>query len=87
MTVRRGQTVEPFETAAFALQPGGLSPVVETRYGYHIIQLLERTPARQVPYEEVEPRIQRFLEQQAVQQKVREEIESLKRTATIEVLL
>ncbi len=87
MTIRRGQTVEPFETAAFALQPGGLSPVVETRYGYHIIQLLERTPARQVPYEEVQERIEQFLEQQAVQEKVRQEIEVLKRNAKIEVLL
>lgn len=87
MMIGRGQTVEPFEQAAFALQPGALSPVVETRFGFHIIQAIEHTPARQVPYEEVEGRIQQFLQQQAVQEKVQAEVENLKRTATIEILL
>ena len=38
----RGEMVSEFEAAAFALKPGEVSPVIETKYGFHIIQLIER---------------------------------------------
>lgn len=42
-TFGRGEMVRPFEDAAFALQPGEISPVVETPYGLHIIRLEEKS--------------------------------------------
>ncbi len=38
----RGEMVAEFESAAYALKPGEVSPIIETKFGFHIIQLIER---------------------------------------------
>jgi len=37
----RGKMVKEFEQAAFTLQKGQISPIVKTKFGYHIIRRLE----------------------------------------------
>lgn len=38
----RGEMVPEFEAVAFKLKPGEVSPVIRTKFGYHILQLVER---------------------------------------------
>ncbi|HEV2275962.1 MAG TPA: peptidylprolyl isomerase [Acidobacteriaceae bacterium] len=55
--IQRGVTVPAFESAAFGLQPGQLSGVVKTQFGYHIIQSEEKQTAHTKPLEEVKGEI------------------------------
>jgi peptidyl-prolyl cis-trans isomerase C len=83
----RGQMVKPFEEAAFAMKPGQVSDMVETRFGYHLIMVTDRTPEGTVSYEEAKDSLEQFLMQQKVQAAIAEYVETLKAEAKIERFL
>lgn len=85
--IAKGQTVPPFDAAAFKLKPGSVSGVVETQFGFHIIKVHEHRAARTVPFTEASTQIRQFLEQQQHEQKVQQFIESAKARARVEMMI
>jgi parvulin-like peptidyl-prolyl isomerase len=85
--VVRGQTVPPFEEALFALQPGEIGPVAESRFGFHVIGAHGRRDARVVPFEEAGGGIRRMLVAQARQALTAELIARLRSAGEIETYL
>ncbi len=69
----KGQTVPEFEQAAFALQPGQVSDVVKTQFGYHIIKVTEKQPEKILAYDDVKDRLKQML----LSDKQRERFEAL----------
>ncbi len=65
--IKKGTTVPPFEQAAFSLQPGQISDLVKTQFGYHIIQTEEKQTAHTLPFDEVKGKILASLTQQKEQ--------------------
>jgi peptidyl-prolyl cis-trans isomerase C len=83
----RGQMVPPFEEAAFALKPGEISDVVQTRFGVHIIKIDEHRAAAVVSETDANARIRQYLVQNKIQQAVAEWATKLREQGKVEVLV
>lgn len=59
--ISKGQTVAEFEEAAFALDVGEVSDIVETTFGYHLIKATEKKDAYIKTYDEVKDTIKSYL--------------------------
>ncbi len=82
----RRQMVPEFEAAAFSLSTNQVSDIITTRYGYHIIKLSEKIPAKKVDYEKALPDIKEGLTQQELQKQFPDYVAKLKKDANVEIL-
>ena len=80
-----GRMVPEFEGAAFYTDPGQISDIVETKYGYHIIKVVDHKDARERSFEEVKDYIKEKLPQELIMFKVQEFIRKAAENAGMQV--
>jgi len=81
---QRGKMVKPFEDVAFALKTGEISDIVETRFGYHLIKVVDKKPASVMSYEDVKDKIGEYLKNEKTSKELKGYIEELRKKAVIE---
>ena len=79
----KSSMVPPFANAAFALQPGQISDVVETQFGFHIIRMAER---KDIPFTEASANIRDYLTAQRRDERQQAFVAQVKNKSKIEVL-
>jgi peptidyl-prolyl cis-trans isomerase C len=81
----RGMMVEAFDRAVFAMPVGALSEIVETPFGFHIIQKTAHEPAAPANYEEARENIRDFLRHAARGAALSAHVADLRAKAKIEI--
>lgn len=85
-TFARGEMAKEFETAAFSLKTNQVSDVVETRYGYHIIKLLQKIAPEKVEFAKVLPDLKEGLVGQEAQKHMPDYFAKIKKEAAVEIV-
>ncbi|MGL6110713.1 MAG: SurA N-terminal domain-containing protein [Rubrivivax sp.] len=76
----RGGMVKQFDDAVFAMKPGEISNVVETDFGYHIIQLTAQRGGEKKSFDAVRPEIENEVRKQLAQKRFAEAAEQFTNT-------
>lgn len=82
----RGQMVKPFEDAAFTQKVDEVGPVVETQFGYHIIQVTKHEEPHTIQLSEVKERLAKGIHAQKRQDAARDFVMDLREKADIKFI-
>jgi len=85
--IQRGEMVSEFEEVAFTLPLNQPSEPVETIYGFHIIEVLDRKAAQKVSFEDVAAQVKEMIAEEMIMEKMEKKINSLREQARIEYKL
>ena len=84
--ITRGQVVEPFAETAFSLDVNEISKVIQTSFGFHIIQVYDKRPAGTPSFEEVEDGIEETLRRPLISEHIDSLVQELRAAADIKIL-
>lgn len=82
----RGQMVPEFDAVAFELPVGGISDVVETQFGFHILMVEEKKAGRRLRYDDIKADLAGYVYQKKSRERYEEFIGDLRKKADIKVL-
>lgn len=85
--IERGMVLPEVEKAAFALDKGAVSGIIESPAGFHIIRALDKRGGGLKPIEEVREEIQGRIEEQKMMKKFDEWLAALRKKSLIEIKL
>jgi parvulin-like peptidyl-prolyl isomerase len=80
------EMVPEFEAAAFSLKVNQISDPVETKYGFHVIKLIEKLPPKTEQFAEVSPRIRDYLIGQQADKSLPAYLAKLKTDANVKIV-
>ena len=83
--VRQGELLPVIERGVANLVPGGISEVIESSEGFHIVRLEDKKPKQFRPYDEVKQEIQALVFQQKSEDMFQAWLADLKNKAYIEI--
>jgi len=90
----RGQMVPEFEAAAFSLTNNQVSDIVTSTYGYHIIKMIDKTPAKKLALTDkvpsgdatIDSKVKELLMQQKADKIAPAYLDKLKQAADVQIL-
>jgi peptidyl-prolyl cis-trans isomerase SurA len=82
--IRRGSMIPAIEKAAFSLQPGQVSSLIELPTGYHLVMVEDRRPIAEKPLPEVQEEIRAQLASESVLTEREHYMQQLRKTAQID---
>jgi len=81
---KRGEFMEEFETIAFSMDKGEISPVFTTQLGFHLCKLMDVRPASAIPFDEIRDKVAAAFVEHRRDEKFNIYLASLKQSASIQ---
>lgn len=86
-TFEKGAMVPEFEQALATMQKGDVSGIVKTRFGYHLVKLIDKTDGNRKPFDQLTQKEKEELKGNFYRSILETRVENLKKQAAIEIQL